>query len=186
MNYLRISTFIVLTTLLSFSSCSKDDDKKEDTTEKEKEPVAQSKTISCKINGAAFSAAYPFSTGTLNESGNIYTIALGAVKVSLQGGTTGIALGLHGTDLSSVKAGDVYTASGFPTVYLAIGGVDINNGSEEENATSEETGEATITITKIDHTQSIISGTFSFKALDPDTQTLFDVTDGVFTDIAYD
>jgi hypothetical protein len=170
---------------LGLSACSKDDDKKTEETPQEQVKTPAPGTITCKINGDAFSSSYPFTTGTLYESGTEFNIAIGGVNASFTG-SKGIALGIYGASLADVRAGDVFTATSDPRERLAVGAVTISNANTDEDADSGETGKATITITKIDHTQKTISGTFAYEAKDPDTGSVFIVTEGVFTAVQYD
>jgi len=53
------------------------------------------------------------------------------------------------------------------------------------NATSEDTDNAIVKVTSIDKTNMIISGEFSFTAVDEMTGNTYVVTDGTFTDMQY-
>ena len=103
-----------------------------------------------------------------------------------------IIISLFGEDFAGVEAGAVF-----------FGGADITKGEYrfdgdfyrisriEGNeldiiADSEQTANSICTITKIDHDNNLISGTFEFKAIDISDETVtFEITEGKFEDISF-
>ena len=144
------------------------------------------RSITCKIDGQDFSATVPFVTGALSLTDDFYAIAFVGVDFFGQD-TISVAFAINGTDLATINNGDTFSGNGNLFQDFALGEVIVNNRpSVEQEASSSETDIATVTVTKIDTAKKLISGTFSFEALDPNTQTTFLVTEGVFTDIEYD
>ena len=183
--FLKFTGLSCLAVLLMFSSCKPDDDDANPTVTPEVPVTPKLGKIDCKINGKSFSAAYPFTSGAIANTSPFYSIAVGGFDF-IDGDSVGVALAMTGTDFSSLANGDVFQGStALPGMY-ALGSVSFNSGAKEEDADSEETLIATITVTKIDRDNNVISGTFSYEAKDPDTESEFTVTEGVFTDIKYD
>ncbi len=142
-------------------------------------------SITCKINGDDFSAVFPFTTGTLSNATGFFTLGVGGVDF-FENDSVGVVLAVTGSNFDNLEAGDVFTGTPTNLLELAVGGVVVRRGNVvEEDATSGETQIITITITKIDRSEELVSGTFSFQAEDPDSGVNFTVSDGVFSDIEY-
>ncbi len=144
-------------------------------------------SITCMINGDGFSASGVLATGVITFSGDFYGIALAGVDFFGQD-TVGLALAISGNGFSTLMEGQVVTGEGdIVNIPLAAGEVNINQRpSKEITASSLETEVATITITSLDTDLKLISGTFSFEGLDPDSNTSIIVSQGDFTEIPYD
>ncbi|MDN5215827.1 DUF6252 family protein [Fulvivirgaceae bacterium BMA12] len=183
-NFFLRSTGMWIIALVLFTACGSDDD----TGLIPDDDVAPGTpgSITCKINGQTYAATFPFVTGALSTTNDIYSFALGGVDF-LGKDTVSIAMAMTGTDLSRLSAGDTFSGTGNIFINFALGTVIVKNRpAVDEDASSSETDVATITVTKIDRDNELISGTFSYEAFDDDTQNTFKVTDGVFADIKYD
>jgi len=143
-------------------------------------------SITCMINGESFSASGVLATGVITFTGDFYGIALAGVDFFDQD-TVGLALAISGNGFSTLMEGQVITGEGdIVNNPVAAGEVNINQRpSKEITASSLETEVATITITRLDRDLELISGTFSFEGLDPNSNTSVIVTQGDFTDIPY-
>ncbi len=164
---------------LSFTSCVEIPDILDDPT--------QTGSITAKINGEDFSVSGLLVTANLTEStANIQTLAIGGAKLPLDGITRAIALAIVSTDGNGFQAGQTYTATS--TTEAAAGEYSIDDGNAIDiKAVSENTDVATITLTDIDFTQKIVSGTFSFDGADKDDlNTIYEVRDGVFKDVSFE
>ena len=184
-NFYLKAAGIWLIALLIMSSCGSDDTP--DLLPDDDDVVPGTpRSVTCKINGEGFSATVPFTGGTLSLTGSFYAIAI--VGADFFGrDTVSIAIAISGNELSTLNTGDAFSGTGNILEDFAVGEVNVNNRpSVEQEASSSETDNATVTITKIDRDNKLISGTFSYEAVDPDSQTTFSVTEGVFTDIEYD
>ncbi|MEL7001990.1 MAG: hypothetical protein AAFN93_04550, partial [Bacteroidota bacterium] len=101
--------------------------------------------------------------------------------------SSGIALGISGTDFSSISTGSTFIGS--DSERLFVGGYsaeEIESNEDIVNSGSELLSSNTATITKIDRVNNLISGTFSFNAVDRDTELVYEIRNGVFTDLEYD
>lgn len=152
------------------------------------EPVAPGTpgSVTCKIDGENFSASGVLATGVLTFTGDFYAMAIGGVDFFGQD-TVGLALAMSGNNFATVMQGQVFTGEGdIINTPLGAGEVNINQRPGKEiRAESLETKIATITITKLDQTNELVSGTFTFQGLDTDNNTTIIVADGVFADIPY-
>jgi len=144
-------------------------------------------SFSAKINGEDFSVIGPLITAEYSEQSTIVsTIGIVAAKLPIGGITEGFALAIVSTDSSGINVGDTFTATS--TEKAGAGEYVLEDGNTVDiNAFSSNTGVATITVTAIDFDKKIISGTFSFDAVDDDDpNTVYEIRDGKFTDISFE
>ncbi|OAB76072.1 hypothetical protein ULVI_13520 [Cochleicola gelatinilyticus] len=91
-------------------------------------------------------------------------------------------------DFTQLAAGKEH--SGIPNdmgIEYALGTYQHENGDETlVNATSEDSENASVTVTAINKEDKVVSGVFTFTAIDPDTGDSFEVTEGKFTNIQYE
>lgn len=165
-------------TAILFSACS------------EVDPIIDMATgpnsISAKINGENFSASGILVTAeySTTTSGTVQTLAIGAAKLPLNGVTTAIALAVVALDSSDFQSGAIFVAT--DSSRLAAGEYSLDDNSVDIKAVSSNTDVATITLTEIDFTNKTVSGTFSFDgADDDDPNTIYEVREGVFTEIPF-
>ena len=70
---------------------------------------------------------------------------------------------------------------------IMTGGYAIDiNGDNTIGATTELAASNTATITAIDRNRKMVSGTFSYNAIDEDTKNVYEVRNGIFTLIPYE
>lgn len=150
--------------------------------------------IWAKIDGAAFESSGPLS---LDVDMHIDTdFDQFDLQIDGEGEKGGIeqriTISLFGEDFAGVEAGAVFFGGAditkgeyrFDGDFYRISRVE---GSEMDIiADSEQTASSICTITKIDHDNNLISGTFKFKAIDiSDPTSTFEITEGKFEDIAF-
>lgn len=175
------STLFSLAALLfisfSVSSC--------DQTQEIIDDIEEGGEFSATVNGSAYSVSGLLVTGEYSElQAGVTSLAIAAAQISLDGGSEAFALAMASTDSTGIEAGDEFTA----TSILHAGGGEylIQGNNQDVKALSTETNTATITITAIDFEKNIVSGTFSFDAVDSDDPTtVYEIRDGVFTDVEF-
>lgn len=102
-------------------------------------------------------------------------------------------LNLFGGDWSLIEEGDTFAGDGVDTDKgtLIFSGNYSKIGRNPGDDTDIQTATMPIaanrcTLTKIDRTNRLVSGTFSYDAIDiTDDTSVFEVRDGVFTDVSY-
>lgn len=100
-----------------------------------------------------------------------------------------IQLSFFGANFEDVSVGTTYTT--IPGVItepgaVALYGENENTDIEDGGIDSTKTEEISIEITAINRDKKLISGKFSFVVIDENTNTIFNITEGVFTDVAYE
>ncbi len=169
---------LLLLTTFTLSSCNNDDDKPK--TELEKLPPATqtgAQTFGCLIDGKAF---VPPKFGT-NAPNAFYQLVGGAYTLSIYGSTDG------GPSLKSINIGCLDMPLIQETSYLLkeelsnnyFGEYNIGGGITFSGATTT-AKPGTLTITRFDPTNFIISGTFSFKGKEINTGETVEITEGRF------
>ena len=170
--------YLLMLCILLIASCRPD--------EEVFDPTPGTNSITATIDGKEFSVSGI--TVTANYSivaDQIHTLSIAGAKSSLDGTTEGIALAIVTADSSFIEEGETYQAAGVPRT--GAGEYFFENNSADIRAYSSNTDVATITITKIDYTDKIVSGTFSFDGVDDDDpNTVYQVRDGVFTNVSFD
>jgi hypothetical protein len=169
--------FLLLSILFIFVSCDKEDDKPK--TELEKLPPATqtgAQTFGCLIDGKAF---VPPKFGS-NAPNAFYQFVDGAYTLSIYGSTDG------GSNLKSINIGCIDMPLIQESSYLLkeelsnnyFGEYNIGGGITFSGA-STTINPGTLTITRFDPTNFIISGTFEFSVLD-DNNAEIKITNGRF------
>lgn len=165
---------LLFTILLTLSGCNSDDDNNTETLP----PATQTGagTFACKINGQSFidtsggyfNCFYQFNNGEyyfgiqgLDEVGMVTSINLGTTEKTIMEGET--------LNLIENISGNAWAGNRFL--------MDINS-SEFSNTNQTHTGE--LTITKLDFTNNIVSGTFWFDVENPFTGEIVEIRDGRF------
>ncbi|MFV0572247.1 MAG: hypothetical protein ACK5M1_07445 [Xanthomarina gelatinilytica] len=164
----------LLTITLTLSCCNKDDDNNTETLP----PATQTGagTFACKVNGQNF---IDTSGGYFNC---FYQFTGGEYYFGIQGSdTVGMitSVGL-GTDKKQIEQGGVYQLIE-PTDGNANGGTGITQSVSSGTISytnSQYTGE--LTITKLDFTNNIVSGTFWFDVENPYTGETVEIREGRF------
>lgn len=161
----------------SFTSC--------EPIEEIKEEIEDGGEFTATINGTTFSVSGLLVTGEYSElQAGVTTLAIAAAKLPLDGITEGFALALVSTDSTGIETGDEFTAT---SVQMVAGAEYLIQGDNQDTkALSTETNVALITVTDIDFDEKLVSGTFSFDAIDKDDpNTVYEIRDGVFTDVEF-
>jgi hypothetical protein len=147
------------------------------------DPSTEDTFLSATINGEEFLVRGIVVTASQSTiDGMMRNLSIGAAKQAANGDTKGIALAMISADSTEFKSGEVYNAISLSK--RGAGEHFIDEGSSKISASSHETDIATITITEIDLTKKIVSGTFSFDAIDDDEPgKLYEVRDGIFNKV---
>lgn len=186
MKNLLSSPLLILTLLVSLSGCLSDD--VEEIIDDIDDISGTPGSLVADVNGDSFSSSGSFVTADLSDQQNGgFTITMAGVRFK-DGFGSGIALVLFGTGFESLAVGDTFVGSDSERLVAGaytIENLEDDNDSGEVNAGSLLNGSSRCTITKIDRTNGLISGTFSFDAVDEDTEETFEIRNGVFTDIEY-
>lgn len=169
--------FILLTAFV-VCCCSKDDDRQKTELEKLPPPTQiGAQTFGCLIDGKAF---VPPKFGT-NSPHAFYQFVDGAYTLSIYGGTSGgpnlKGINIGCLDMPLIQQATYQLKESLTNNYFgkySIGGGITYNGT----STKELPG--TLTITRFDPVNFIISGTFSFKAKEISTGETVEITDGRF------
>jgi hypothetical protein len=160
--------------LLAVNACSNTDDKPVNPVDT-LPPITQTgeDTFACLINGKPFfsssgrKATYTFADGayTLSISGWRYDdIGLRSLHLSALDIINGISMGTYPLNKR--------TSGGYSAEYLIGGGTVLDVGTTDENF-------GTLTITRFDLEEFIVSGTFEFTVVD-DEGNKYEITDGRF------
>lgn len=181
-NLTNLFCFFILSGVILTTSCKKttdEDGTKTNDTDHTENIIG---SITAKIDGANFSAKTPFVTGKLDESNGLYTISMAAGDLS-KGDTAGIAIALVGQDFNTLKEGDTFLGTNLPPNKIAAAKYVLDKDGRETEAPADKT--ITVTITELNRSRKIVSGTFTFEAVDEETSQIYNITDGVFTNIEY-
>jgi hypothetical protein len=176
-NYFMKNLFLILLTIFTLCSCDKDDAKPK--TELDKLPPATqigAQTFGCLIDGKAF-VPPKFGSNAPNAFyqfvGGAYTLGMSA---SIDGGSQMKSILIGGLDVQALTT-TIYQlkseeSGNFLAKYLIGGGITYTGITTD-------TKPGTLTITRFDAVNFIISGTFKFTILD-DNGSEINITDGRF------
>lgn len=140
-------------------------------------------SITAKINGEDFSISGIFVTADLSDQSNGYLLAIGGLKW-VNETYYGMTLAMISSDFSTLDVGDTFSGGNSEMFFAGGYSVEIDDEIEIQSS-SELVSSASCTITKIDRENNLISGTFSFDAIDDSAEKTYEVREGVFTDIEY-
>ncbi|MEO1449157.1 MAG: DUF6252 family protein [Bacteroidota bacterium] len=150
------------------------------------EPDEEGGLLEALVNGVEFKVGGLLVSAEINDLANgIQTLTVGGANLPVNGEHDGIVLAVVSTDSTDIEAGEVYKAS---LQDPRVGGEYVieRDNQDDLKAFSSETGVATITITALDRDKKLVSGTFSFDAVDPDfPDTVYEVREGKFTAVPY-
>lgn len=148
------------------------------------DPTPGENSMTAVIDGNEFAVSgIPVTANYSVVSDTIHSLAVGAATPPFDGVTEGIALALVSIGIDSMQAGDVFTATSLER--RAGAEYFLQSPAQDISATAFETDVATVTITAIDYEEKLVSGTFSFDAADrDDSTTVYQIRDGVFTDVS--
>lgn len=151
-------------------------------------------TITATINGVNFNSGGRLSEARLeftNQNAQ-YSLRIDAEEEK-DGFEEDLDLNLFGGDFSLLEVGDTFRGDGnngnpndliFSGNYSKIGRTQGDN-TDIQTATQSVSGDV-CTITKLDRENRLVSGTFSYDAVDIfDGVTVYEVRNGVFTDLRY-
>ncbi|MDF9798686.1 hypothetical protein OKW21_003949 [Catalinimonas alkaloidigena] len=179
--------FFVCLTFLAACSNDDEDDVAKDILEDIEDNLSQNgiASITATINGNEFSASGVFVTSVLSPLGNgSYNLAIGGARIN-DGVNYALVLGIISSDFSSLSEGDTFVGDDSEKLMIGYYTLDDNN-TVDFKAETEMAETNILTITKIDREAKLISGTFSYDAIDEDTKNVYEVRDGEFTDVQYD
>ena len=150
--------------------------------------------LTAKVNGENFKALKikEFIIGSITTSEELYVITIAAVDIE-SGAKNAKAMGLYmiGQDFNRVGEGKIYNTvvnDLFTEGALAGYYNDINSEDDDSDDSffgPEEIKEIYIKITALDREKQLISGEFNFKGSNKETEVLYVISDGEFTNIAY-
>lgn len=195
-----IVPIILALLLMSFYSCSKSsiENAVDKLTEEQIEDILDEETIgsiTAKVNGVNFATSNvkEFLIASVSISEEFYIITI--VGVDAQSGTKNAkVMGLYmlGQDFNNVDTGKTYdTVLEDLFVDGALAAYHENIDSDDDDSDDSffgpnEIEEIFIKITALDREKKIISGEFNFKGTNEETGVFYEVTNGKFTDIAYE
>ena len=176
----QTSIYLLLLIVWAISSCQPIEDIIDDPTN------TGSQSISAKIDGEEFSVSGILITAEYSEINEmVQSLSIVGAKLPLNGVTEGVVFAVVSTDSSGINAGDTYTETSISKA--GAGEYFFENSSLKIKALSKNTEVATITITEIDYSKKIVSGTFSFDAYDEDDPgKIYEIRDGEFKDVSFD
>ncbi|WP_339713304.1 hypothetical protein [uncultured Kriegella sp.] len=166
----------------------------EDDEDQEEQEVNSSMTA--KINGNDFKTSTVFqqylagASVSMNE--DIYAIGVIAFDIQLDlRKPKSIYLFMYGDDFDELKIGSAFTTVtniAIPETggAFAIYSEDPDTEVEDNEFSTEKVESINIKITALDKENHLISGEFSFTAIDEDTNKKYIITDGKFQDMKYD
>lgn len=153
---MKNTKFLILIFVIAFSFACKKDSKITDI-------INPSASLKCKVNGVDWTAQTRLTTMQSNKfiiNGTVGTSGSNILNITIFGANTGTYITV-------------------PTQFLATYTNDTGVGDSLYTST-----EGTVTLSKVDTTNKRISGTFSFKAKNPQLLNK-QITAGTFTDLAY-
>ncbi len=161
----------------------------------EEENQEQFGSFTAQVNGALFKTPNleDFARASISTSPTLYVVAISAIDI--QEGITNakvIALVIYGTDFNDFKVGAVFDEKSEDFISNGAGAgyaANSTNDNEDDDVgvfDNDELDEIYIKITGLDMEKQLFSGEFSFKGTNVDTNTEFNITDGVFTDIPFE
>ncbi|MEM6526365.1 MAG: hypothetical protein AAF693_21400 [Bacteroidota bacterium] len=141
--------------------------------------------ITATINGASFRSFGVSSTAFVEDFGLGDQLVIGGIDVSNLNRLNGVSIVLIMPDFSQLSAGNTFSGSSMDMLMTAGYAIDLG-GDDPLGATAELVASTTGTITAIDRSNRLVSGTFSYDAIDEDTGDVYEVRNGVFTQIQYE
>lgn len=158
----QISKLIILTLILGFGSCKKDDSSSS--------PTTTASVMSAKIDGVSWTSLSNQTTSSiLNHASTCTGIAADSSRINF---TILQNVALNGTYNIGFTSGNVAT---YATTSTSV--VWLSNGDP--------TCTGTLKVTGLNPTTKRISGTFSFKGYRASDNTYKNITTGVFTNVPY-
>lgn len=141
--------------------------------------------ITATINGSDFRSFGISSTAYVEDLATGDQLVIGGIDVNNLNRLEGLSIVFIMPDFSQLSAGHTFSGSSMDMIMVA--GYAINVGEDNAfGATAELVASTTGTITGIDRSNKLVSGTFSFDAIDEDTGDVYEVRNGVFTQIQYE
>ncbi len=144
-------------------------------------PVA---SVSAEIDGVPFTSSGLFVVGTFidNEILDNYLLVAGS---QYQGDLAqAISLNLFTEDLEGSGSGVGYSGANDDFFFFGQYNADDDDSIDFESR-SDSVASATCTITDIDTVNKLVSGEFSFDSINEDTNEIYEVRNGVFTNVYY-
>lgn len=182
--------FLVLFVSFSLVSCFSLSDLKNEINEEEK--------LTCLVDGKPFEAvngqglfAVDFVRTELVEEETNFLLTVFGGELLEDGAALAVGFRLGGDNLSDLQVGDVFDSWELDENDGAhkgvMGGVEqrptINSDEHDFRASSNHTGNVSLTITDIDFTNKRISGEFYFTALDDENNMRVEISEGKFENI---
>lgn len=141
--------------------------------------------ITATVNGSNFRSIGISSTAFVDDFGLGEQIVIGGIDVSNLDRLTGVTIVFFTSDFSQLSVGDTFSGASMDMLMTAGYAIDLD-GDDTLGAVAELVASTVGTITGIDRSNKLISGTFSFDAIDDDTGDIYEVRNGVFTQIPYE
>ncbi|MEM9001845.1 MAG: hypothetical protein AAGB24_16420 [Bacteroidota bacterium] len=194
---MRTGHYIVILSIfvcIGLQSCASDDtddspiieDIAEDMDDdsQDNDEALEGQSLTAKVNGVDFNNGEGLIAGAFTEESGFYVIAIVAGEIIDDNNVKAIGLAVSGFDFDTLEAGKEWTVVENETNFeSAIG--SYGEGETINDQDTDETLDIFVRITSIDKENRLISGEFTFIALDEDTNMEYVVTDGRFTDIFY-
>ena len=156
--------------------------------------------FSCNLNGELFEAeggkgilSNELIIADLEESEDSFLLTVFGVNIVEDGAGLAVGFKIGGKQLNELKPGEVGAwtlIEGEEDVFQGtMGGVEkrssINSDEYEFRASSNNSGNITLTLTEVDLENQTISGVFEFTAMDDESGEKFTVTDGEFSQVKW-
>ncbi len=141
--------------------------------------------ITATINGSSFRSFGVSSTAFVEDFAGGDQLVIGGIDISDLDRLTGVTVVFIIPDFSALSVGDTFSGSSMDMIMTGGYAIDIN-GDNTIGATTELAASNTAAITAIDRNRKLVSGTFSYNAIDEDTKNVYEVRNGVFTQIPYE
>lgn len=155
-------------------------------------PGAAATNFSAKINGMTFPMpGTPTAVAIYMDTAKASSaLLIGLQYLSADGNRLeNIYLSCSTNDSTRIKVGDVFKRSNYTvgnTYHLGIGEYSDTYLSPQSVLLAQSDSLCMVRITKHDQVAQTFSGEFAFTAVDNSTNTTYEITEGVFTDISYD
>ena len=149
-------------------------------------PPGNGGTLTAIIDGQSFSVSGLLVSAEYQEIGTtVSSLFVGGATLPLGSSTEALVLAMVRTDSTAISSGDVFVGSDMTR--LAAGEYTLDAATVSVSALSANASFASMTVTSLDFTTGLVSGTFSFDAVDDNDPTkVYEVRDGVFTNIPLD
>ena len=141
------------------------------------------------VNGETYEAEELFVGGELEITSEGYSLGITSADEVANDGQTANSLTfvIYGDDFDDFNAGQTFDQTGIfnPNFNVSLVYGEIKDGNAVLFATDFDGTDTSVTFTKVDKSNKLLSGTFSFSGSDDDTGVPVIITEGIFIDVAY-